>query len=143
MNKLMIRHTMDKPLPYDAEVEWLESTGTQYIALGLTMLGTDIVTVRCKNTDATIVINPIFGREKERDDKYWAQYYATDGNFYYYNTYLTAVFTSLRRDGQAYKFDTNWNTFVFNGIYCDVNGIRYQQNITEHRTDSPELDNPY
>lgn len=31
MNKLMIRHTMDKPLPYDAEVEYLESSGTQYI----------------------------------------------------------------------------------------------------------------
>ena len=35
MNKLMIRHTMDKPLPYDAEVEYLESTGTQYIDTGI------------------------------------------------------------------------------------------------------------
>lgn len=35
MNRLMLRHTMDKPLPYDAEVEYLESTGTQWIDTGI------------------------------------------------------------------------------------------------------------
>lgn len=46
MNRLMIRHTMDKPLPYDAEVEWLESTGTQYINTGITCnTDTDVLTV--------------------------------------------------------------------------------------------------
>ena len=146
MNKLMIRHTMDKPLPYDAEVEWLESTGTQYIALGLTMLGTDIVTVRCKNTNATLEYNPIFGREKASDNKYWVQYYNNTGTLYfmYYNTYLTAVWTRIvSSGGERYIWDTNWNTFRFYGVYCDINGIRYQQDNTNHRTDSPDLDNPY
>lgn len=46
MNKLMIRHTMDKPLPYDAEVEYLESTGTQYIDTGITCnTDTDVLKV--------------------------------------------------------------------------------------------------
>lgn len=130
-------------LPYDAEVEWLESTGTQYIALGLTMLGTDVVTVRCKNTDGTVELNPIFGIEKASDNKYWAQYYAGDGKFYYYNTYLTAIWTTLRRNGQSYMFDMNWNTFRFYGVYCDINGVTYRQAYPDHRTDSPDLDNPY
>ena len=47
MNKLMIRHTMDKPLPYDAEVEYLESSGTQYINTGITCnTDTDVLQVK-------------------------------------------------------------------------------------------------
>ena len=46
MNRLMIRHTMDKPLPYDAEVEYLESSGTQYIDTGITCnTDTDVLQV--------------------------------------------------------------------------------------------------
>lgn len=46
MNRLMLRHTMDKPLPYDAEVEYLESTGTQYIDTGITCnTDTDVLQV--------------------------------------------------------------------------------------------------
>ena len=35
MNKLMIRHTMDKPLPYDAEVEYIQTDGKAYIDTGV------------------------------------------------------------------------------------------------------------
>lgn len=46
MNRLMIRHTMDKPLPYDAEVEYLESSGTQYIDTGI--LATSATSMECQ-----------------------------------------------------------------------------------------------
>lgn len=35
MNRLMIRHTMDKPLPYDAEVEYIENDGHCILNTGI------------------------------------------------------------------------------------------------------------
>lgn len=56
MNKLMIRHTMDKPLPYDAEVEYLESTGTQYIDTGAIWYGDDYeIQIDFFLTDSTFI----------------------------------------------------------------------------------------
>lgn len=52
-----------QPLPYDAQVEYLESTGEQYIDLGLKPFSSDVVTIkfRATTTQSTGFIGSRFG----------------------------------------------------------------------------------
>lgn len=52
---------VEPPLPYDAEVEYLESTGTQYIDLGITALATDIIDIDYEYTSLMSGTRGIFG----------------------------------------------------------------------------------
>ena len=51
----------DKPVPYDAEVEWLEFTGTQWIDTGFYANGGMILETRANQIDGKFVIGSIRG----------------------------------------------------------------------------------
>ena len=53
----------EPPLPYDAEVEYLESTGTQYIDLGITAEATDVIQLDMQFTE-TPSSKGVFGSRK-------------------------------------------------------------------------------
>ena len=51
----------EPPLPYDAEVEYLESTGTQYIDLGITAEATDVIIIDYEYTALPNTLKGVFG----------------------------------------------------------------------------------
>lgn len=73
------RRVMGKKLPYDAEIEYLENTGTQYINTGI-LPSEDLRTkVVQAYTGKFIPRNSaIFGSKGVGDSRYWVNY---DGNF--------------------------------------------------------------
>ena len=51
MNELLLRrrNAVIPSLPYDAEIEYLESNGTQYIDLGIKPRSTDVIKIKFSN----------------------------------------------------------------------------------------------
>ena len=82
---------------YDCKLQYLESTGTQYINLNYYPAGTDIVEVAVKSTvndwnygnaPSTYPLwNPIFGMQSSGTVKFWGTYVKTSNGYcmYYYN----------------------------------------------------------
>lgn len=109
--------------PYDSEVEYLESTGTQWIDTNLSAMNSYIVRCRLMNFDSIESYSCIFGAGVLNPTSY--------NGFWIYNTYkrLHLFFPS-----RNYYYNTDDNTIVSNRIYdielklqythnCIINGI--------------------
>ena len=127
---------------YDAEIQYLESTSTQYINLNYYACGTDIVEVRVKSTtnnwnwyagNGTNVTNyplwnPFFGMQDSGNYKFWGTYVSTNTNDKYY-TY----FYNQSAGNNAYPGFTptltsstvmNWYTYKFDQKTIYRNGSK-------------------
>jgi hypothetical protein len=82
-----------KRLPYDAEVEYLESTGTQYVATGLKLTINDIVSCVFKPTSRAVRGNVFWGAGKRDgsqglgDALLLCDAYSNQGNLFFVDTY--------------------------------------------------------
>lgn len=126
------RHLYYGELPYSYKLEYLESTGTQYINLNYYARGTDIVEVRVKSTTNNwnwyagtgsnvtnyLLWNPFFGMQDSGNYKFWGTYVGNkDGSAvttYFYNqsagTNSYPGFTPTISKTQV----LNWYTYKFN-----------------------------
>ena len=122
------------PLPYDAEVEYLESTGTQYIDTGVKPSNDLRTKFRAAYTHTPIESNStIFGSRStaSSNDRYWLNY---DSKFEvgygsYYNTGVTVspgeifdVDFNYIENGD-HKFKINDSVFTYSGTPNTTIGI--------------------
>lgn len=121
MNKLMLRHTMDKPLPYDAEVEWLESTGTQYIDTGI--LATSATSMECQ-----------FAFLDSQCPQFMCMGATHKGNCGFFNLSagytagkLGAYMSANAREGAEIDYDTQYHTY-----YLSASEQRIDNTITSY-----------
>ena len=98
-----------KRKPYDAEVEYLESTGTQYIDTGFLCSGADEVSI-------TVFIN-------SNDTGFWT-YCGAAGNA---RAWCTSGYCRFGGDNYAnihkYVLIGEWNTITVNKSFTTINGI--------------------
>ena len=98
-----------KRLPYDAEVEYLESTSTQYIDTGFLCSGADEISI-------TVFIN-------SNDNGYWP-YCGAAGNAH---AWCTSGKCRFGGDNYAninkYVLRGGWNTITVNKSFTTINGI--------------------
>jgi hypothetical protein len=112
---------------YDAELTYLESSGTQYINCEYIPKGSDKIEVGVRSTTIThnfsnqtsyTLFNPIFGVRYNGSNQFWAMYVKNNTNtnyqLYYYNTY---------NNGDQYTYYTpymnattvlDWHNMKFN-----------------------------
>ena len=124
--KLFGDRKMMKPLPYDAEVEYLKSTGTQWIDTGFVPTNTTGVLIECTvptdNSKDNIVVGT---RQNSGNTRYWIDFdWSTNDTFYFgfgsigpENRYY-----SLRQyEGELVQVGMNYQ----NGRICTVNGEKF------------------
>ena len=124
--------------PYSYKLEYLESTGSQYINLHYNARGTDIVEVKIRstvnnwnyNTTGTALTdyplwNPIFGMQNSGTYKFWGTYVRSKSN----NNYLMYFYNQSAGSGAYPNFTPaltattvmNWYTYKFSSktVYRD------------------------
>ena len=124
--------------PYSAELEYLESTGTQYIDLNYFACGKDIVELRVRSTtnnwcyssnestQSTYPLwNPFFGMEVTSQYKFWATYVRSSSNndyqiWFYNQSSGTAVYPNYKPVLSASTV-MDWYTYKLNqkDVYRD------------------------
>lgn len=102
-------------LPYDAEVEWLESTGTQYIDTGI-IANSDISMESCFAITAT----PFFFVQGMSLNQNCA--IVVIGQYYNEST-LSAVFATGNREGASIPFDYEYHTYYVSRHYQKVDNV--------------------
>ena len=106
--KLFGDRKMMKPLPYDAEVEYLESTGTQWIDTGYVLSASDRVVVQAYfQSDDNFGARALLGVD---NPKLWI----TTGTCRF-NDENTVSIKNLRKLGA-------WNSISIDKDYCTCNG---------------------
>ena len=106
-NGMLVR----KPLPYDAEVAWIESTGTQWIDTGIHATQNTTAKIKCAWMTTTND-NTVFG--------------ADNGNTW--TGFILMQNTGIRfiKGGPTNIFSQRWNQFVSGQTYdieCSQNGV--------------------
>ena len=105
MNELLLRRRVASAKPYDAEIEYLESSGTQYIATGILTGDKTVVTV--DGQVVTIVAQArIIGTSLNS-----FEYYINAQNIW-------SVWSNNKAysGGNSRRANTNRNTFVFDNV---------------------------
>lgn len=118
------RRVMGKRLPYNAEIEYLESTGTQYINTGI-LPSKDLRTKVVQAFTGNFILknSSVFGSRGQGNSRYWANY--DDGFEIGYGGYLkTSVVVHPNEictiDFNYIKNDSHY--FSLNGIEYNVTG---------------------
>ena len=114
------RRVMEKRLPYDAKIEYLESSGTQYINTGILPsedLRTKVVQAFTGNSIAKN--SSIFGSRGVGESRYWLNY---DGHFEIGYGVFTRTDVAVHPN-EVCTIDFN---YIKNGShYFNFNGIEY------------------
>ena len=129
----------DRLYKIDSRIEYLESTGTQYIKLDYIPKGSDIIETKVRCTSLTCnfttqtqypLFNPIFGVQISTSHKFWSAFVKNSSNnyyqLYYYNTYnngnnytsYTPNMSSATEVLQWYELIYNKKTLFRNRIAC-------------------------
>jgi len=126
--------------PYSAEIEYLESTGTQYIDLNYFACGKDIVELRVRSTtnnwtwygsgsNATNypLWNPFFGMQVSGTYKFWGTYVRSKNNndylIYFYNQSAGSAAYPSFKPALSSTTVMNWYTYKFNQRTVQRDGV--------------------
>ena len=112
--KLFGDRKMMKPLPYDAEVEYLESTGEQYIKTGF--LPNDICGIRVKASALKIKDTVVVGCRRALGERWWVNFGGDTFNASWGDyAHTTLHYSSIT----SYVIENNFNnsrSFVVDGV---------------------------
>jgi hypothetical protein len=114
-----------KRLPYDAEVEYLESTGTQYIDTGVVPTNTTGVLIECTVPTNNSRDNIVTGaRQDSGNTRYWIDFdWSNHDTFYFgFGSFTPDADNSLRQyEGGRVQVGMNYQ----NGRICTLNGEKF------------------
>ena len=122
---------------YDAEIQYLESTATQYINTKFIPKHNTIIDLRIRDTNLYYVstpsaattydsLNPFFGVQSSATNKFWSQYVSnvsgtdnTKYSLFWYNTNQSKFPSSSKYTASTFS---SWHTLNFSGTTVKLNG---------------------
>ena len=121
-----------RKLPYDAEIEYLESTGTQWIDSGVPYDHTvecEMDFAKTANTASSYIFGIYYGPGDTSTVRLWAPFWSSNRFYPHFYTTTTTSCTAYLANGVRHTIKANATTFTFDSTTISVTSSTFDPTI--------------